>query len=333
MIMEEEETGGNDVRSSVTVTNRSLQFSRRFTVIVTIVAHARLSPTTLSSDSMDLEVLLHPTLHSPSRRSRSRTTTSGSTEETPPDYKVEAFWRRVAYLTTRTKCSDGRWVVNALKDGHLRSVMSRATKKSKFLFAATRRDFFPTMEAFLRVYNSQPPAKSRSFQKNANKGLKKSIPHGDTGDAGLSSAARSSTVVYADSTYDEGETSEGFEGEPEALSSTRFDLRTDTRTAEQAASTQREIAMGRAGRDSIKEALTVTGATHKSIEGTSGTSQRAEASTEARYLELEEDLEELKRMFYEAVARLEGRIARALANRPIQTHERIRNTLHRGHAS
>ncbi|KAK7012656.1 hypothetical protein R3P38DRAFT_2401689, partial [Favolaschia claudopus] len=120
-------------------------------------------------------------------------------ENTPPDYTVEAFWRRVAYLTTRTKRSDGRWVgtyearewnkTNSEKcskcskgrspkecdveDDQVSCRPCRLSKtscdrKTKFLFAATRRDFFPNMEAFLRVYNSQPPAKSRSYQKNAN---------------------------------------------------------------------------------------------------------------------------------------------------------------------
>ncbi|KAK6992999.1 hypothetical protein R3P38DRAFT_2801372 [Favolaschia claudopus] len=77
-----------------------------------------------------------------------------------------------------------RDAANVQTDGHPMNAMLRTTKlaktscdrKTKFLFAATRRDFFPTMDTFLRVYNGQQPARCRTFQKLANKNLKKSLP-------------------------------------------------------------------------------------------------------------------------------------------------------------
>ncbi|KAK6993071.1 hypothetical protein R3P38DRAFT_2369566, partial [Favolaschia claudopus] len=95
------------------------------------------------------------------------------------------FWRRIAYLTTRTRREDGQWVGSyevsewnqthteecdnchasrsgkrcTIEEGQLtcgpcREGKTSCDRKTKFLFSATRREFYPTMEAFLEVYNT-----------------------------------------------------------------------------------------------------------------------------------------------------------------------------------
>ncbi|KAK6972139.1 hypothetical protein R3P38DRAFT_2359220, partial [Favolaschia claudopus] len=112
---------------------------------------------------------------------------------------VVGFWRKIAYLTTRTKRADGRWMggqevrkwnannhqscrkcdssrefrpcIIDLDQPSCRPCLqgkSACDRKTQFLFESTRHDFFPTMEAFLKVFNSKPPEMCRSFQRSAN---------------------------------------------------------------------------------------------------------------------------------------------------------------------
>ncbi|KAK7031789.1 hypothetical protein R3P38DRAFT_2522173 [Favolaschia claudopus] len=148
---------------------------------------------------MDIAALLAEDHDSPSASS------STSTSPTSQDNKVVAFWRRIAYLTTRTRRVDGEWMGsyevqewNSTNTESCENCVASRTKhcvvdkdqlscrpcragktgcdrKIQFLFSATRRDFYPTMDAFLRVYHTEQPARCRSFQKSANKKLRRSL--------------------------------------------------------------------------------------------------------------------------------------------------------------
>ncbi|KAK6972179.1 hypothetical protein R3P38DRAFT_3240422 [Favolaschia claudopus] len=257
---------------------------------------------------MDLETLLHPDVDAPVQQELSNATSQSHTDAYPPESTVAAFWRRVAYLTTRTRCSDGSWVgtyevrqwnrnntescskcskgrsrkkcdfaADQVSCRPCRLAKTSCDRKTKFLFAATRRDFFPTMEEFLQVYNSQPPAKSRSFQKTANKGLKKTLPVDLDNEHDIDVyIQRGDNIV-----------SEGFNG-------TRCKFCRETRSAIDASSSHTESVVGRAV-DSIKLALTEVTAKQSKMERSR---QRAEANLEARHVQLEINI---KRMVYDAI--------------------------------
>ncbi|KAF7369786.1 hypothetical protein MVEN_00310800 [Mycena venus] len=126
----------------------------------------------------------------------------GPTEET-----VISFWRKISYLTTRTRTKKGDWLGSPeVKKWNLQNMHScdkcsssrilkhcvldddqascrpcrdakmACDRKVKFLFESTREDFFPTMDLFLYVYNGEQPTKCRSFQKTANKKRKADLP-------------------------------------------------------------------------------------------------------------------------------------------------------------
>ncbi|KAK7044577.1 hypothetical protein R3P38DRAFT_2879574 [Favolaschia claudopus] len=299
---------------------------------------------------MNLGALLHPDIATPPQHTRNRTTTSNGPEHTPPESTVVAFWRRVAYLTTRTKCTDGRWIgsyevrqwnksnpESCSKCAYGRSVKkcdfeddqvscqpcrlakTSCDRKTKFLFALTRRDFFPTMDAFLRVYNAQPPARCRSFQKSANKSLKKSLPY-DATVMGRSTGEAPPPAVFSCSEGGEEENAAGFlERGPqvarEVPTKIRPDIPRDIRPV--ASLSQAEISMQRVVRDTIKEAFAEMEARRE------WRRRDVEADMEARFLQIEANL---KRMVYdavdEAILRLEGKIDQALLR--AQRHERER---------
>ncbi|KAK7046698.1 hypothetical protein R3P38DRAFT_2875301 [Favolaschia claudopus] len=143
-------------------------------------------------------------------------TTTGSSVESqflfsapaviPADDTLELFWRRISYLTTRTKTKDGKWIAcqevkewNArnpqkcircansrvfrlcvVEDDQPSCLSCRDSKmacdrKPQFLFEATCEEFFPTMSLFLKVHDNPPPVQSKTYQKTANKQLKRGM--------------------------------------------------------------------------------------------------------------------------------------------------------------
>ncbi|KAK7039577.1 hypothetical protein R3P38DRAFT_2900498 [Favolaschia claudopus] len=307
---------------------------------------------------MNLGALLHPDIATPPQHTRSQATTTNRPENTPPESTVVAFWRRVAYLTTRTKCTDGRWISSyevrqwnksnpesCSKCAYGRSVTGKkcefeddqvscqpcrlaktsCDRKTKFLFALTRREFFPTMDAFLRVYNAQPPARCRSFQKSANKSLKKSLPY-DTAVNGRTTDEAPPPAVFSCSEGGEEENAAGFfERGPQVArqvpTKIRPDIPRDVRPV--ASLSEAEIAMQRVVRDTIKETFAEMEARR---ECKCLRRRNVEADMEARFLQVEVNL---KRMVYdavnEAILRLESKIDQALLRG--QRHERERSVL------
>ncbi|KAJ7938191.1 hypothetical protein B0H13DRAFT_1135694 [Mycena leptocephala] len=126
----------------------------------------------------------------------------------PSEETVAAFWRTIAYLTTRTRSIDGRWIGSPeVKSWNLQNTQTcdkcacRRTlkhcivdegqascrpcresktacdRKLKFLFDCTREEFFPTFEAFMEVFNAKNQDQCRTFQKSANKRRKTAVPY------------------------------------------------------------------------------------------------------------------------------------------------------------
>ncbi|KAJ7047835.1 hypothetical protein C8F04DRAFT_1060248 [Mycena alexandri] len=118
----------------------------------------------------------------------------------PAEETVVAFLSRIAYLTTRTRMEGNRWVGspevavwNALnpmpcvrcstskgcatctvREGHPGCLECRRSKiacdrKIRFLFEATREEFFPTREQFMSVYTPRDRTRCRTLKKSANK--------------------------------------------------------------------------------------------------------------------------------------------------------------------
>ncbi|KAK7048084.1 hypothetical protein R3P38DRAFT_2867267 [Favolaschia claudopus] len=126
----------------------------------------------------------------------------------PAESTIVAFWQKIAFLTTRTRREDGKWIggeqvrhwnatntqgcdkctkgriikqctVDEYQAGCKTCRLSRTAcdRKTKFLFEMTRNDFFPTMDLFLQAYNQKQPATCRSVRKMANKRLKSTLPY------------------------------------------------------------------------------------------------------------------------------------------------------------
>ncbi|KAJ7702342.1 hypothetical protein B0H17DRAFT_141755 [Mycena rosella] len=127
----------------------------------------------------------------------------------PSQDTLSAFWRKISYLTTRTRTRDGRWVgsqeVKAwnsrntltcdkcaasrnLKQCYLaeddqpscrpcRDGKTACDRKFKFLFDSTCEDFFPSFDMFISVYNARDKKLVRTFQKTANKRRRSQIPY------------------------------------------------------------------------------------------------------------------------------------------------------------
>ncbi|KAK7040604.1 hypothetical protein R3P38DRAFT_2513583 [Favolaschia claudopus] len=124
----------------------------------------------------------------------------------PADETVLLFWRRISYLTTRTKTKNGKWIgCEEVKEWNARNTKScgrcrksrgikpciveddqpsclsckeskmACDRKAQFLFEATSDQFFPTMALFLEVYDCPPLVQSKTYQKTANKQLRRSV--------------------------------------------------------------------------------------------------------------------------------------------------------------
>ncbi|KAK7035709.1 hypothetical protein R3P38DRAFT_2771327 [Favolaschia claudopus] len=106
----------------------------------------------------------------------------------------------ISYLTTRTKTKEGKWIgCPEVKDWNSRNIQQeqrdkamycrddQATclsckdskmacdRKAQFLFESTCDQFFPTMDLFLEVYDCPPSVQSKTYQKTANKQLRRSV--------------------------------------------------------------------------------------------------------------------------------------------------------------
>ncbi|KAK7052532.1 hypothetical protein R3P38DRAFT_3344366 [Favolaschia claudopus] len=126
----------------------------------------------------------------------------------PKENTVIAFWQRIASVSTRTRREDGKWIggeevrrwnaantkgCDRCTKGKVkrhcvieeyqaacktcRTARTACDRKIKFLFEMTRKDFFPTMDLFLRVYNKKVPNACRSVHKAANKRLRGTLPY------------------------------------------------------------------------------------------------------------------------------------------------------------
>ncbi|KAJ6460427.1 hypothetical protein DFH09DRAFT_1230191 [Mycena vulgaris] len=122
---------------------------------------------------------------------------------------ISAFWRKISYLTTRTRTHDGRWIGSqevkiwnaqnmetcdkcaSSRNGRrcgieedqpscrpCRNGKTACDRKIKFLFDSTCNEFFPTMELFVYVYNARDQKQCRTFQKTANKKRRAALPFG-----------------------------------------------------------------------------------------------------------------------------------------------------------
>ncbi|KAJ7034421.1 hypothetical protein C8F04DRAFT_1183235 [Mycena alexandri] len=121
----------------------------------------------------------------------------------PASQTLVLFWRKVAYLTTRTRDREGRWVgsqeVLLWNAQHLedcerckggrkwkvcvvdtdqvgcrtcRKARVACDRKARFLYDLTKDDFFPTLDVFLSVYNAPDKRQRRACRKSANKRLR-----------------------------------------------------------------------------------------------------------------------------------------------------------------
>ncbi|KAK6992855.1 hypothetical protein R3P38DRAFT_3080286 [Favolaschia claudopus] len=128
----------------------------------------------------------------------------------PGENTVIAFWQRIASVSTRTR-RDGKWIgVEELRHWNAantkgcdrctkgkvirhcvieeyqaacktcRTARTACDRKVKFLFEMTRKDFFPTMDLFLRAYNKKGPNACRSVQA-ANKRLRGTLSYCTSG--------------------------------------------------------------------------------------------------------------------------------------------------------
>ncbi|KAK7050336.1 hypothetical protein R3P38DRAFT_2863585 [Favolaschia claudopus] len=129
----------------------------------------------------------------------------------PGENTVIAFWQRIASVSTKTR-RDGKWIgVEELRHWNAANTKGcdRCTKgkvirhcvieeyqagcktcrtariacdrKVKFLFEMTCKDFFPTMDLFLRAYNKKVPNACRSVHKAANKRLRGTLSYRTSG--------------------------------------------------------------------------------------------------------------------------------------------------------
>ncbi|KAK7005786.1 hypothetical protein R3P38DRAFT_3039590 [Favolaschia claudopus] len=126
----------------------------------------------------------------------------------PAESTIVAFWQKIAFLTTRTRRADGKWIggeairhwnaantqgcdkctkgriirhctVDEYHPGCKTCRLARTAcdRKTKFLFEMTRNDFYPTMDLFLQAYNQKQPDTCRSVRQAANKRLKSTLPY------------------------------------------------------------------------------------------------------------------------------------------------------------
>ncbi|KAJ7167791.1 hypothetical protein C8R46DRAFT_1094141 [Mycena filopes] len=118
------------------------------------------------------------------------------------------FWKKISYLTARTRTNDG-WIgspeVKAWNAQNMQACIkcassrtpkqciidddqascqacragkSACNRKMDFLFAATKDDFFPTMAEFHEVFKARSTSsKLRTLQKTANKRRKSEVPY------------------------------------------------------------------------------------------------------------------------------------------------------------
>ncbi|KAJ6455509.1 hypothetical protein C8R47DRAFT_1082733 [Mycena vitilis] len=127
---------------------------------------------------------------------------------TPSPETLSAFWRKVAFLTARTKNRQGQWIgcpevkvwnssnmqkcdkCNAsrkLKDCIIdddqpscrpcRTAKIACDRKIKYLFDNTCNEFFPTMDEFMFVFKTRDQQLCRSYQKAASRKRKASLPY------------------------------------------------------------------------------------------------------------------------------------------------------------
>ncbi|KAJ7489045.1 hypothetical protein FB451DRAFT_1223605 [Mycena latifolia] len=127
----------------------------------------------------------------------------------PSEETLLAFWRKISYLSTRTRTSAGRWeACQEIKVWNARNMEScdkctrsrrvkhcvieedqpsclpcrdgktACPRRMQFLFESTSDDFFPTMNLFMQVFKDKDQAQYRTFGKTANKRRKKSLPYG-----------------------------------------------------------------------------------------------------------------------------------------------------------
>ncbi|KAJ6497117.1 hypothetical protein C8R47DRAFT_1069168 [Mycena vitilis] len=93
----------------------------------------------------------------------------------PAEQTIASFWRRIAYLTTRTRCRGQRWVGspeakmwNASNPECLKS-RTACDRKIRFLYECTKDEYFPTEEQFIFVYNQRDKTQCRAYKKTANR--------------------------------------------------------------------------------------------------------------------------------------------------------------------
>ncbi|KAJ7759335.1 hypothetical protein DFH07DRAFT_817253 [Mycena maculata] len=120
---------------------------------------------------------------------------------------IASFWRKIAYLTTRTRTAEGRWVgsreVKVWNSRNMRTCERCAKgrtlkqclidedqpscrpcreakiacdRKQQFLYDSTCDEFFADIALFMEVFNNRNQQQVRTYQKTANKRRKASLP-------------------------------------------------------------------------------------------------------------------------------------------------------------